>query len=123
MIFEMGDEIKYYKPMIIELNKIFHIQKQIYHSDTITTGNPAIQALEGLVKNHARSYEKYLLRKFLMISVPHIIWPILDQNQRPCLNFDLEKNHKTHKIKMNNLSLSLCILPRMTTSSVSEGSS
>ena len=25
MIFEMGDEIKYYKPMIIELNKIFQI--------------------------------------------------------------------------------------------------
>ena len=78
MIFEMGDEIKYYKPMIIELNKIFQIQKQIYHSDTITTGNPAIQALEGLVKIHARSHEKYLLRKFLMISVPHIIWAIMD---------------------------------------------
>ena len=44
MIFEMGDEIKYYKPMIIELNKmIFHIKKQIYHSDTITSKN----ALEG----------------------------------------------------------------------------
>ena len=38
MIFEMGDEIKYYKPMIIALNKmIFHIKKQIYHSDTITS--------------------------------------------------------------------------------------
>ena len=44
MIFEMRDEIKYYKPMIIELNKmIFHIKKQIYHSDTITSKN----ALEG----------------------------------------------------------------------------
>ena len=41
MIFEMGDEIKYYKPMIIELNKmIFHIKKQIYHSDTITSKKP-----------------------------------------------------------------------------------
>ena len=27
MIFEMGDEIKYYKPMIIELNKIFQKSK------------------------------------------------------------------------------------------------
>ena len=44
MIFEMRDEIKYYKPMIIELNKmIFHIKKQIYHSDTITSK----KALEG----------------------------------------------------------------------------
>ena len=76
MIFEMGDEIKYYKPMIIELNKIFHIQKQIYHSDTITTGNPAIQALEGLVKIHTRSHEKYLLRTFLLISVRYTVYPI-----------------------------------------------
>ena len=48
MIFEMGDEIKYYKPMIIELNKMkFHIQEQIYYSDTITRENPAKEALEG----------------------------------------------------------------------------
>ena len=56
MIFEMGDEIKYYKPMIIELNKIkFHIQKQIYYSDTITRENPVIQAFEGGI-NHVIAY-------------------------------------------------------------------
>ena len=58
MIFEMGDEIKYYKPMIIELNKMkFNIQVQIYYSDTITRENPAVQAFEGGI-NHVIAFDR-----------------------------------------------------------------
>ena len=57
MIFEMGDEIKYYKPMIIELNKmIFHIQKQIYYSDTITKGKPCYKSLRRRYFSRDRLY-------------------------------------------------------------------
>ena len=59
MIFEMGDEIKYYKPMIIELNKMkFHMQNQIYYSDTITRENPTLQAFEGGI-NHVIAFDRF----------------------------------------------------------------
>ena len=91
MIFEMGDEIKYYKPMIIELNKmIFHIQKQIYYSDTITRENPAIQAFEWGIC-HVIAFDRFKYPVTWKIPPSQIFNdqcpPILGKNQRH--NFDL----------------------------------
>ena len=96
----MGDEIKYYKPMIIELNKmIFHIQKQIYYSDT--RENPALQAFEGGIDHviayafdRFGSHEKYLFRKFFIINVPPY-WAKI----KGFASTLTSSNHKNHKIK------------------------